>query len=125
MRDQTIPDDLREFILQYIDSISQLEALLILRNDPSVAWRAQDLSKRIYVSPQRTTELLGRLLADGFAATDDGAYRFSCRSEDLRDKVERVAALYAANLIPVTNLIHAKPSRIREFADAFKLRKDS
>jgi hypothetical protein len=36
-----------------------------------------------------------------------------------------VAALYAANLIPVTNLIHAKPSRIREFADAFKLRKDS
>jgi hypothetical protein len=37
MSDQTIPDDLREFILQYIDSISQLEALLILRSDPSVA----------------------------------------------------------------------------------------
>ena len=125
MRGQTIPDDLRDFILQYIDSISQLEALLILRSDPSAAWRAQDLSKRIYVTPQRTTELLDRLHADGFVAVVDGTYRFSCRTDDLQDKIDRLATLYAADLIPVTNLIHSKPSRIREFAEAFKLRKDS
>jgi len=125
MRDQPIPDDLREFILQYIDSISQLEALLILRSDPTVAWRAHELSQRIYVTAQRTAELLARLHADGFLVTEDGRYRFQCRTEELRGKVERLATLYSASLIPVTNLIHSKPSRIREFADAFKLRKDS
>jgi hypothetical protein len=124
MADQTIPDDLRDFILQYIDSISQLEALLILRSDPGVAWRAPDLAKRIYVTPQRTAELLSRLYADGFVVVSDGAYRFSCQDDEVRDKVGRLAELYVGHLIPVTTLIHSKPSRIREFADAFKLRKD-
>ena len=37
----------------------------------------------------------------------------------------RVAELYARYLIPVTQLIHAKPlTRVQEFADAFKLKKD-
>ena len=41
------------------------------------------------------------------------------------DLVGRLARFYGTHLIPVTNLIHGKPvSRIREFADAFKLRKD-
>jgi hypothetical protein len=36
-----------------------------------------------------------------------------------------LADVYARYLVPVTNLIHAKPkSRVQEFADAFKLRKD-
>jgi hypothetical protein len=38
--------------------------------------------------------------------------------------VERLAGSYANHLIQVTNLIHGKPRRLREFADAFKLRKD-
>jgi hypothetical protein len=38
--------------------------------------------------------------------------------------IARLADVYARHLIPVTNLIHSKPRRIREFADAFKLRKD-
>ena len=39
--------------------------------------------------------------------------------------VERVAVLYRQCLIPITNLIHSKAkSRMQEFADAFKIRKD-
>jgi hypothetical protein len=38
--------------------------------------------------------------------------------------VDRLADAYAKHLIPVTNMIHAKPRRIREFADAFRFRKD-
>jgi hypothetical protein len=39
--------------------------------------------------------------------------------------VNQVAACYAKYLIPVTNLIHTKPrTRVQEFADAFKLRKE-
>jgi len=38
--------------------------------------------------------------------------------------VERVADVYARYLVPVTNLIHAKPQiKVQKFADAFKLRK--
>jgi hypothetical protein len=37
--------------------------------------------------------------------------------------IGRVDEVYARQLIPMTNLIHNKPGRIREFADAFKIRK--
>ena len=38
--------------------------------------------------------------------------------------VALLAEHYKRHLIPITNLIHAKPRRIRQFADAFKLKKD-
>jgi hypothetical protein len=38
--------------------------------------------------------------------------------------IDRLAESYAKQLIPITNLIHGKPRRIRQFADAFKFRKD-
>ena len=38
--------------------------------------------------------------------------------------VARLSEVYRRHLIPITNLIHSKPRRIREFAEAFKLRKD-
>jgi hypothetical protein len=39
-----------------------------------------------------------------------------------RDVVDRLADAYARHLIPITNLIHDKQRRIREFADAFRIR---
>jgi hypothetical protein len=38
--------------------------------------------------------------------------------------VDRLAHTYSRHLIQVTNLIHTKPRRLREFADAFKIRKE-
>jgi hypothetical protein len=40
--------------------------------------------------------------------------------------LDRLAGIYARNLVDVTNLIHSKTSRkAQQFADAFKWRKDS
>ena len=54
----------------------------------------------------------------------EGIYRFGCETTELRDLVDRLAEAYAQQLIPVTNMIHTKPRRIRQFAEAFKFRKD-
>jgi hypothetical protein len=68
--------------------------------------------------------VLARLSADGFLASEEGRYRYGSQSPELQAMVDRLAQVYARHLIPVTNMIHAKPRRIREFADAFKFRKD-
>jgi len=53
------------------------------------------------------------------------AYRYQPGSLVLSQMVNRVAEIYSEQLVPVTNLIHSKPkSRVQEFADAFKFRKD-
>jgi hypothetical protein len=124
MPGDSIPDDLRDFILGHMESIAHLEALLLLRRESDVTWHEDSVSQRLYISPQAASDVLRRLAADGFLNSDEGMYRYQCRTEELRSMVDRLADIYAHQLIPVTNLIHARPLRIQQFADAFKLRKD-
>ena len=124
MADEIIPGDLRDFIGRYIDSIGQLEALLLLRAHPQEGWDARRTAARLYASEAEVVEFLARLCADGLLSCNDAIYRFAPATPELRDMLDRLAAAYARHLIPVTNMIHSKPRRIREFADAFKFRKD-
>jgi hypothetical protein len=123
-----IPDDVQAFLLQRIDSIAQLEALLLLRNNPMLTWDAEALAKRLYTTGQETTAILHHLQANGLlvaAEQSSGVYQYQPASPDLAHMVDRVAELYARYLIPITQLIHTKPlTRVQEFADAFKLKKD-
>src|SRR5919106_4292601 len=121
MADEQIPEDVREFILRYINSIAQLEALLLLWREPEMAWDVADLAKRLYISEEETGEVLAQLSADGLINPSEGTYRFD--RADWQQVVARLDETYSKHLIPVTNIIHSKPRRIREFADAFKLRK--
>src|SRR5688500_10534210 len=124
MTDEAIPDDLREFILRHIDSVAQIEALLLLREHPDETWDVAKTAKRLYATEQEVVEVLARLCADGLLNCREGIYRYEGQNAGQRALVDRLAVVYARHLVPVTNMIHAKPRRIREFADAFKFRKD-
>jgi len=121
---EIVPDDLRDFILRHFDSIAQLEALLLLRANPRDEWTVARATTRLYTDPQEVAAALTRLCEDGFLACANGIYRFQCRDRELQEQVDRLAEAYAKHLIPVTNLIHSKLRRIKQFADAFKFRKD-
>ena len=54
----------------------------------------------------------------------ENLYHFAGQSNEQRQMVDRLADTYSRHLIQVTNLIHTKPRRLREFADAFKIRKE-
>ncbi|HZS03243.1 MAG TPA: hypothetical protein VFD58_00075 [Blastocatellia bacterium] len=128
MTDELIPEDVRQFILRNIDSVAQLEALLLLRGSPQSGWCARTAAEQLYIGEQEAAPLLGRLCEQGFVTASSGEparYQYQPDPAELAGMVDRVAEVYAKHLAPVTNLIHARPrSRIQEFADAFKLRKD-
>lgn len=124
MADDIIPEDLRDFILRHIDSIAQLEALLLLRRNPEEIWTAEASAKRLYISEADAKNVLDRLCADGLLSCSENLYRFAGQSDEQRQMVDRLADTYSRHLIQVTNLIHTKPRRLREFADAFKIRKE-
>ena len=123
MTDEIIPGDLRYFILRYIDSVGQLEALLLLRANPSKDWKAEAIANRLYISREEAQELLNRLCANALLACSDDLYRYGDPPEALRTMIDRLVEAYARHLIPVTSIIHSKPPRIHRFADAFKFRK--
>jgi len=123
MAEGGIPHHVRRFIISHIDSVGELEALLLLRSEPR-GWKADQVAARLYTGEAETIVFLERLRSAGLLDCHDGVYRYECRAEELRRMVDELAGLYGRLLIPITNLVHAKPRRIRQFADAFRFRKD-
>ena len=122
MADATLPPELGEFIAEHIDSIAQLEALLLARSTPDAIWDVQTTAKRLYISEQEALETLAHLADHGILTREGSGYRYQPTPE-LAQSINVLADHYRQNLITITNLVHAKPRRIRQFADAFKLKK--
>ncbi|MGY3618357.1 hypothetical protein [Bradyrhizobium sp. USDA 10063] len=124
MADSYVPDDIRDFILKHIDSVAQIEALLLIQSHPQERWTIPQIAARLYMGDSDTKEALDRLRTTGLLDCEKEVYRLEGVSAGNMLLIERLLAVYTRHLIPVTNIIHAKPRRIRSFADAFKLRKD-
>jgi hypothetical protein len=123
MVDDGIPADLRDFIVRSIDSVGQLEALLLLRADPDKTWDVAQLARRLYVNEAEAAAILAHLVEQGFVIAAGGSTRYDPGNKH-NLIIDRLAEAYARQLIPITNLIHAKPRGIRAFADAFKIKRD-
>jgi hypothetical protein len=123
MVDDPIPAKVRDFIFRHVDSVAYLEALLLLRRSPNEEWTAARTAQRLYAGEQEIGEVLVRLREDGLVTVKNGVYRYDCATEEQCLTVHRLADVYARHLVPVTNLIHSKPRRIRQFAETFKVRK--
>ncbi|MBI3471100.1 MAG: hypothetical protein HY013_07065 [Candidatus Solibacter usitatus] len=125
MSEEAIPSEVRQFLTDYIDSVVQLEALVLLHNNPSTEWDAQTLSARLYVGAAAAAAQMEELCARGLAASRKESavlYRYGPRTE-LARVADAVVGAYARNLVQVATLIHSKPrAPIRHFADAFRWR---
>jgi predicted transcriptional regulator len=123
-----IPKEIQQFILKYIDSVAELEALILMRTKPDKKWSAEELSRELYVEKSVAQKLFGRLAAKDFidnAQASPALYQYRPKSEELEQMIELMVGIYSQYLVPITNLIHSKTeSRIQEFADAFRLKKE-
>jgi hypothetical protein len=136
MDNAAIPEDIRRFVLTSIPSVPFLEALLLMRAAPEQPWSRDSLARRLYVRDKVADGLLAELCRAGMAAPLPGpdhgtcavaqAYCYRPREDALRERIDRLADLYATHLVEVTHLIHSSLDRkAHQFADAFKWRKDS
>ncbi len=119
-----VPGNLRVFILKHIDSITQLEALLLLRANPDVDWDVTTAQARLYAPESEVRRVLERLSADGLLCREGTCYRYKPSITGFAETVDQLAALYSSHLIPITNLIHDKLRNVRAFSEAFKFRKE-
>jgi hypothetical protein len=134
MDNAAIPEEIRRFVLTSIPSVPFLEALLLMRAAPEQPWSRDSLARRLYVRDKVADALLAELCRAGMAAPWPGSrpdagsdvYCYRPREDALRERIDRLAELYATRLVEVTHLIHSSMDRkAHQFADAFKWRKDS
>ena len=67
---------------------------------------------------------MSQLHEDDLIRSDSGSFRYDRLGPTLEDVIGRLGETYQTQLVAVTKVIHSKPRRIREFANAFRLRKD-
>lgn len=119
---EPIPDPVRRLIAERIDSVPELEALLLLRENRDRDWTAEEAGKRLYVSTVVAAHVLHELAGRGFFVEAGGCWRYGPESPELAAATDMLATTYARHLVAVTQLIHSKPSQnVRDFADAFRL----
>ena len=126
---EPIPEELRRFILTSVRSVPFVEALLLFRAAHGEDLDTRALAQRLYVNERGAAELAGELHAAGVLERDahnPELYRYAPASPELASMLDMLASFYASNLVDVTQLIHSVSTRrAMQFADAFKLRKDS
>ena len=125
-KDQDGPD-VDQFLLDQIDTVPHLEALLLLWNSRPKEWSVEDMAKALFLPAEAAKEILEDLVRQRLVAHISGSYE-SFRYESQPDKDQLIAAVdstYRKELVRISRLIHSKPSAaVREFARAFRIKKD-
>jgi hypothetical protein len=131
--DDGIPARVKQLITEHVDSVMQLEVLLLLAGEGGQAprlWTAAELAQQLRVDAAWVEATLRGMAGRGLVAVTDTAaaapqFRYEPRTPELAASVNELAAAYADRRVTVIGLIFAKPTdKLRSFADAFRLRKD-
>ena len=119
--------DVLRFIERRIDTVPDIEALLLLWDDRPRTFTLGEIATRIFVSDAAATRILKGLQQKGLVTTDGEppTYRYDPAWDSKGELMPRVAETYRRHLIQVTSLIHSKASPgVREFARAFEPKKE-
>jgi hypothetical protein len=119
---EAVPEPVRRLIAEHIDSIAQLEALLLLRATPSMWWSDEDVARALVTRPKPAELLLAHLVRHGLAEERDETYHYAATG-DLGAAVDMLADAYATRRPTVIGLIFSGPDpAVSSLADAFRLR---
>jgi hypothetical protein len=126
---ESIPEDVRRFLGEHINSVEQLEVLLLLRNAPDRDWNAAAVSAALSSQPSAIRMRLDDLRTHGLLALKEGSadcFRYGPATAEQDRLVARLDELYHSRRVSIITLIYSKPhSQVQAFADAFRLRKDT
>jgi hypothetical protein len=122
-----IPAAVLRFLEENIDTVPQLETLLLMNRAPDRSWLVAEVAAHNYITEQRAEDVLQALLRRDLVTADESPprFRFNPATAQIRDLVQELARCYQTNLSRITTFIHSKPSvSVKEFARAFDFKKD-
>jgi hypothetical protein len=138
MPDRTISESLRLFIATHINSIEELEVLILLRATEEREWSAAQISRELGASVPWIEERLADLASRGFLVVQEAdsglLYRYAPSTQESRARVEELAVTYKQRRLSVINLVYSKPdsprsesvkpaSDVVSFSNAFRITK--
>jgi len=124
MAQEDLKKQVDQFILDEIDSVPHLEALLLLWNSRPKQWSADEMSKALYLESDATQLILRDMQNRGFASSESNLFSY-LPNPDRDQLIDSLDRIYRREVIRVSTMIHSKASpAVRAFARAFRLKKD-
>lgn len=116
------------FVLEQVDSVPHLEALLLLFNSRPKTWAVDEMAKALYVRHEVASRILDSLVQRELIATmprATGMFFYNPDDESRNRLLEDVDAVYRKEVVRISSMIHSKaPAGLRDFARAFRIKKD-
>jgi hypothetical protein len=120
-----IPEHVLQFIAEKIDTVPQLEALLLLWENKGRTWDCEELAARLYVRREVCGDVLNALQRRNLVKAEGAPPRYSYDPswDESGELMAQVANAYRRHLVQVATFIHSRGSSpVREFARAFDLK---
>ena len=121
------PADLKQFLAQHVESLAQLEALLMMHREPQRTWTSDEVARGLYISGDMCQGIIADLERRGFVvqqANGEGV-RYAGQDAERTALLSRLAALYRERRVAVITQIYSSPmTKVQTFADAFRLRRE-
>jgi hypothetical protein len=120
-----LPENVHHFLHQNIDSVEQLEVLLLLWRTPARGWTSEEVATAVYSHPTSVVRRLALLLGQGLLRErEPGCYQYAPRTADLHETVSHLDHMYRERRVAVITLIASKPiENVRAFSEAFRIRR--
>ena len=115
--------EIEQLIATHLTSVEQVEVLLLLRRSPETFWSVEALAGQLFIAEPAADRAARELVRAGWAQEGNSGrvFRFSA-DEEARRKIDALAAEYRDRRLEVINAVFsANLTRIRSFADAFRL----
>jgi hypothetical protein len=121
-----LPEDVHRFILSRIDSVEQLEVLLLMHRTPGTGWTPEAIARELYSTPSSVRGRLDALVRQELVSSEGSPSTFYYQpgAPELAATVDRTAECYRLRRVAMITLIASKPlENVRAFSDAFRFRK--
>jgi hypothetical protein len=117
-----LPGTVLTFLCERIDSIEQLETLLLLQKNASKEWTAEEVSRTLFTTPESASSRLAEFHANGLVRFNSTAeaprYQYAPKLRALEKTIADLAEAYAKYPVRVIDIIFSKPlNKIRTFTD--------
>ncbi|MBS1972545.1 MAG: hypothetical protein JSU04_19720 [Bdellovibrionales bacterium] len=122
MSDNDIPKTVRDFVFEYIDSVEQLEILLLLESDSNKSWSLAELNGLLRSNINSVEKRISLLLSQGLIIkNEDSQFSFFLDDVDLKQTIHSLADIYKVHRYRILEMIFSPMKKSRDLAEAFRL----
>lgn len=122
MSENDIPKAVRDFVFEYIDSVEQLEILLLLESNSSKSWSASEMNGLLRSNLNSVEKRLSLLISQGLVKQrPDSQYLFAPEREDFQKIIHNLSDYYRVHRYKIMELIFSPMKKSRDLAEAFRL----